>query len=184
MATQNPIVQEGTYPLPEAQMDRILLHVIVDYSGSDSEKKVLRLVRGEEPDSGSKATKNKTISQDVIFKDREEINMIHVSENIEQYIVDIISATRFPGSLSEELDKWIDYVASPRGSLAPEKCGRVDAWLEFLSDSCSPCDFTVAPGNLIEVSGFQHSGKVHISPDQWSKLLKEAKRWIHGHRPS
>jgi MoxR-like ATPase len=130
MATQNPIEQEGTYPLPEAQMDRFLLHVIVNYPDTEAEKKVLRLVRGEEASSGKKESPGKPISQKVIFEAREEINKVHVAENIEQYIVDLISATRFPENYGEELDTWIDYGASPRGSLAMEKCGRVHAWMQ------------------------------------------------------
>ncbi len=129
MATQNPIEQEGTYPLPEAQMDRFLLHVMVQYPDTESEKKVLRLVRGEENAAQKKHAKVKTIPQQTIFKAREEINQVHVSENIEQYIVDLINATRFPGKYSEQLDTWLDYGASPRGSLALEKCGRVNAWM-------------------------------------------------------
>ena len=129
MATQNPIEQEGTYPLPEAQMDRFLLHVMVHYPDTESEKKVLRLVRGEEASSTKKTKKGTVISQKVIFQAREEINKVHVSENMEQYIVDLINATRFPDKYSEQLDSWIDYGASPRGSLALEKCGRVNAWM-------------------------------------------------------
>jgi len=130
MATQNPIEQEGTYPLPEAQMDRFLMHVIVNYPDTESEKKVLRLVRGEEASAGKKESSCKSIPQDIIFQAREEINKIHVSENIEQYIVDLINATRFPEKFSEQLDTWIDYGASPRGSLSLEKCGRVSAWMK------------------------------------------------------
>ncbi|MEN8155366.1 MAG: MoxR family ATPase [Bacteroidota bacterium] len=129
MATQNPIEQEGTYPLPEAQMDRFLLHVMVHYPDTESEKKVLRLVRGEESGAGQKAAKSKAIPQKTIFQAREEINQVHVSENIEQYIVDLINATRFPEKFSEQLDTWLDYGASPRGSLSLEKCGRVNAWM-------------------------------------------------------
>jgi len=139
MATQNPIEQEGTYPLPEAQMDRFLMHVIVNYPDTDSEKKVLRLVRGEEAASGKKENKRKTIPQKTIFQAREEIHQVHVSENIEQYIVDLVDATRFPGKFSTELDQWMDYGASPRGSLALEKCGRVRAWMED-RDYVSPDD--------------------------------------------
>jgi len=139
MATQNPIEQEGTYPLPEAQMDRFLMHVIVNYPDTDSEKKVLRLVRGEEAASGKKENKRKTIPQKTIFQAREEIHKVHVSENIEQYIVDLVDATRFPGKFSTELDQWMDYGASPRGSLALEKCGRVRAWMED-RDYVSPDD--------------------------------------------
>ena len=129
MATQNPIEQEGTYPLPEAQMDRFLMHVMMDYPDPESEIKVIRLVRGEESNSGKEKTKEDLISQDIIFKAREEIYRIKVSENIEKYIVDLINATRSPQKYSEELDSWIDYGASPRGSLALDKCGRVNAWL-------------------------------------------------------
>ena len=129
MATQNPIEQEGTYPLPEAQMDRFLMHVVVHYPDTESEKKVLRLVRGEEAAAGKKAAAGKPIPQKTIFQAREEINQVHVSENIEQYIVDLINATRFPEKFSEKLSHWIDYGASPRGSLSLEKCGRVSAWM-------------------------------------------------------
>lgn len=139
MATQNPIEQEGTYPLPEAQMDRFLMHVIVNYPDTESEKKVLRLVRGEESASGKKESMPKPIPQKTIFKAREEIHHVHVSDTIEQYIVDLIDATRFPGKFSEELDQWIDYGASPRGSLALEKCGRVRAWMKD-RDYVSPDD--------------------------------------------
>ncbi|MEN8201592.1 MAG: AAA family ATPase [Bacteroidota bacterium] len=144
MATQNPIEQEGTYPLPEAQMDRFLLHVMVDYPDTESEKKVLRLVRGEEAAAEKtaaekRAAKVKTIPQKAIFQARKEINQVHVSENIEQYIVDLINATRFPGKFSEQLDTWLDYGASPRGSLALEKCGRVHAWMNG-KDFVSPDD--------------------------------------------
>jgi MoxR-like ATPase len=137
MATQNPIEQEGTYPLPEAQMDRFLLHVMVNYPDTEAEKKVLRLVRGEEASSEKKASPGKPISQQVIIEAREEINKVHVSENMEQYIVDLISATRFPENFGEELGNWIDYGASPRGSLALEKCGRVHAWMQS-QDFVSP----------------------------------------------
>ncbi len=129
MATQNPIEQEGTYPLPEAQMDRFLMHVTVDYPDSASEKKVLDLVRGEEASAPKKKTKPKTIAQRVIFDARKEIHSIHVSESIQGYIVDLVNATRYPKKYTEELDKWIDYGASPRASIAFDICGRVHAWL-------------------------------------------------------
>lgn len=148
MATQNPIEQEGTYPLPEAQMDRFLLHVIVDYPDSESEKKVLRMVRGEEAAGSQKVTKGNAIPQKVIFEAREEIRQVHVSENIEQYIVDLISATRFPDKYTEQLDKWLDYGSSPRGSLALEKCGRVNAWMKG-SDFVSPDDIRAVAHDVL-----------------------------------
>ena len=138
MATQNPVEQEGTYPLPEAQMDRFLMHIMVDYPDTDSEMKVLRLVRGEEQSNG-KEEKKEPIPQDAIFTARKEIHGIHVSENIERYIVDLVNATRYPGKYGKELEEWIDYGASPRGAIALEKCGRVHAWLNE-RDFVSPDD--------------------------------------------
>ena len=129
MATQNPIEQEGTYPLPEAQMDRFLMHVIVDYPDPESEIKVLDLVRGEEDAAPRKKSKPQTIAQKVIFDARKEIHKIHVSESIQKYIVDLVNATRFPDKYGENLDTWIDYGASPRASIALDKCSRVNAWL-------------------------------------------------------
>ena len=129
MATQNPIEQEGTYPLPEAQMDRFLMHVIVSYPDAASEIKVLDLVRSEEDSAPKNKTSVETISQNVIFEARAEINKIHVSESIKTYIVDLVNATRYPEKYSEDLGLWIDYGASPRASIALDKCSRVNAWL-------------------------------------------------------
>jgi len=129
MATQNPVEQEGTYPLPEAQMDRFLMHVIVDYPDKNSEIQVLNLVRSEEQSKHKGKSKIETIPQDVIFKAREEILDVNVSESILNYIVDLVNATRFPEKYSEDLALWIDYGASPRASIALDKCARVNAWL-------------------------------------------------------
>ena len=130
MATQNPVEQEGTYPLPEAQMDRFLMHVIVDYPDKQSEMEVLNLVRKEEQSEAKKVSaKEDSISQDVIFKAREEILNVKVSEAVLNYIVDLVNATRYPEKFSEELALWIDYGASPRASIALDKCARVNAWL-------------------------------------------------------
>ncbi len=127
MATQNPVEQEGTYPLPEAQMDRFLMKVVIDYPDDEAEKLILRLVREE---SKGKFAAYKPISQEVVFKARDEINEVEVSEAAEQYIVDLASATRYPEKHSESLDKWIEFGASPRGTIALEKCARVMAWLQ------------------------------------------------------
>ncbi len=127
LATQNPIEQEGTYPLPEAQMDRFLMHVRVDYPSDADELKIIRLVRSEQ--AGGQPEKPEAIAQKVIFTARQEINRIHSSENIERYIVSLISATRYPEKYSEQLAQWIEVGASPRGSLALDKCSRVNAWL-------------------------------------------------------
>lgn len=129
LATQNPIEQEGTYPLPEAQMDRFLMHVYIDYPDKEAELKVIRLVRSESSDEKVKSAPV-TIAQDVVFDARQEINNIYIAENIERYIVDIIAATRTPAPYSEELAEWIQVGASPRGSIGLDKCSRVYAWLK------------------------------------------------------
>jgi MoxR-like ATPase len=126
MATQNPVEQEGTYPLPEAQMDRFLMKILIDYPSDESEKKILQLVREE---SKGNHVKNEALSQDIIFTAREEIKNIEVSEAAEKYIVDLISATRYPEKYSEQFGKWIDFGASPRATIALDKCSRVMAWL-------------------------------------------------------
>lgn len=128
LATQNPVEQEGTYPLPEAQMDRFLMKVLIDYPDVESEAKVLRLVR-DESKSAEPKNENEPLSRDIIFKAREEIQNIKVSESAEKYIVDLVFATRFPGKYNQELGSWIDYGASPRGTIALDKCARVMAWI-------------------------------------------------------
>ena len=126
MATQNPVEQEGTYPLPEAQMDRFLMHVMIDYPDDESELKIMRLNREEQLSAKGKSTK---LSPQVIFDARNEIAAVKISQEVEKYIVDIISATRYPKKYSEEIDQWIDFGASPRGSIAIERSSRTHAWM-------------------------------------------------------
>jgi len=148
MATQNPIEQEGTYPLPEAQMDRFLMHIIVDYPDRESEIKVLDLVRNEENAAPIKKEKTITIPQEIIFEARKEIHKIHVSTSIQNYIVDLVNASRTPEKYSEELDLWIDYGASPRASIALDKCSRVNAWLNE-KDFVSPDDVRAVAHDIL-----------------------------------
>jgi len=129
MATQNPVEQEGTYPLPEAQMDRFLMHVLVDYPVEDDEAKIIRLVRGEEQPAAEGAAPP-PIAQDVVFAARDEIHRVAVSEAIEKYMVDLVFATRYPERYDAQLANWIHVGVSPRGGIALDKCARVVAWLE------------------------------------------------------
>ncbi|WP_152287699.1 AAA family ATPase [Flavicella marina] len=127
MATQNPVEQEGTYPLPEAQMDRFLMHVTIEYPDDNSELEIMRLNRSEQS-----AAKNDIVTKletSVVFEAREEISNISISEGMERYIVDIISATRYPSKYSEELAKYIDYGASPRGTISIDRAARTHAWM-------------------------------------------------------
>ncbi len=134
MATQNPVEQEGTYPLPEAQMDRFLMHVLIGYPDEAAEAQIVRLVRSEEAGvrtaGAAPAAAAETISQDAVFAARAEIHAIHVSEAIERYIVDLVFATRYPERYSETIKRWIQVGASPRGALALDRCGRAHAWIQ------------------------------------------------------
>ena len=130
MATQNPIEQEGTYPLPEAQMDRFLMHIYISYTDDEAEKAVIRLVRGETAAAGKKAkTDVSPIPQSAVFEARDEITAVKISEPMEDYIVALVAATRRPAEFSEELSKYIQVGVSPRGSLALDKTSRAHAWL-------------------------------------------------------
>lgn len=128
MATQNPIDQEGTYPLPEAQMDRFLLHVLINYPDDASELKIIELNRKEE--ATGQAKEKSPLAPKTIFDARKEIGAITISTDMERYIVDLISATRYPKKYSDDLAKWIDYGASPRGSIAMDRCARTHAWMQ------------------------------------------------------
>ncbi|OLL28654.1 AAA family ATPase [Burkholderia sp. SRS-W-2-2016] len=127
MATQNPIEQEGTYPLPEAQMDRFLLKVQIDYPSSDSEVGMLRLLRGESVATGASTA---VLAQEAIFAVRDEVARITVAPAIDDYIVALVNGTRAPAALDEQLGKWIEIGASPRGSIGLDRASRVHAWLE------------------------------------------------------
>lgn len=129
LATQNPIEQEGTYPLPEAQMDRFLLHVYVDYSSDEDERKILRLVRGE--DSGASTEQHDVIPAQAVLDARKEVLDVQVSDAVERYIVAIIAATRRPAEYTKSpLSQWIHVGASPRGTLALDRAARAHAWLD------------------------------------------------------
>jgi MoxR-like ATPase len=130
MATQNPIEQEGTYPLPEAQLDRFLMHVYVNYPEKQSEREIMLLVRSEEESYGAsgKAAAD-LVSQQAIFDARKEIHAIKMAPAVEQYIVSLIQATRTPELYDKELRGWIQIGASPRGTIGLDKCSRALAWL-------------------------------------------------------
>ena len=137
MATQNPIEQEGTYPLPEAQLDRFLLHVVVDYPSVDAEKRILRLARAEAAAHSSQPPA--PISQETLFAARQEILALHMAEPVEEYIVQLINATRRPALYAAELADLIEYGASPRATIALDRCARAHAWLQG-RDYVSPDD--------------------------------------------
>ena len=134
MATENPIEQEGTYPLPEAQLDRFLMHVYVDYPEEKSERDIMLLVRSEEGGDDSNpaghSAQDTRVPQDIIFSARAEIHHIQMAPAVEQYIVALIEATRHPERYDKDLRKWIQIGASPRGTIGLDKCSRAYAWLQ------------------------------------------------------
>ena len=131
MATQNPIEQEGTYPLPEAQMDRFLMHVQVGYPDEQAEEQIVRLVRGEESAAPAAAVPAADkLAQSTVFTARKEIAAINVAPAIERYVVALVAATRTPEKLDATLAKWIEVGVSPRAAIGLDKVGRARAWLE------------------------------------------------------
>ena len=129
MATQNPIEQEGTYPLPEAQLDRFLMHVTIDYPGDKEEQEILKLARNEA--KLSFAPENSSpVKQEVIFAARDEVLSIYMAENIEQYLLQIVLATRNASAYGDDLAQWLQYGASPRASITLDRCARAHAWLQ------------------------------------------------------
>lgn len=131
MATQNPIEQEGTYPLPEAQLDRFLLHVNVDYPDAEDEKRILRLNRGEARQGARRTFQpDVPISQEAINAARREVLELHLTEAVEQYIVNLIVATRNPAAIDPALGTAVQFGASPRASIALDRTARAHAWLQ------------------------------------------------------
>lgn len=132
MATQNPIEQEGTYPLPEAQMDRFLMHVSVGYPQGDAEAQIIRLARQEEASASASADASGDpgrLSPAAIFAARDAIHGIAVSEPVERYIVTLVQATRDAGRFDDDLKRWVEVGVSPRGSIGLDKVARALAWL-------------------------------------------------------
>ena len=132
LATQNPVEQEGTYTLPEAQLDRFLLKVQVKYPSKQDEIEVLRIVREEkrQQTATEKQEVVSPLSQDDIFACWQEVGDVYVSEAVEQLVVDLIHGTREPAGIDSSLSESLRYGASPRGSLALEHTARAHAWLE------------------------------------------------------
>ncbi|WP_312015778.1 AAA family ATPase [Bradyrhizobium liaoningense] len=131
LATENPIEQEGTYQLPEAQLDRFLMHVVITYPDEAVEGEIIKLNRAESAQKPKdRAAEPEPIPQQAILDARAEIDGIFVSDLAQKYMVDVITATRFPDRYGEPLNKWIQVGASPRGSLALDRCARARAWLD------------------------------------------------------
>lgn len=132
MATQNPIEQEGTYPLPEAQLDRFLMHVRIGYPSRADERRIVELVHRERLTRGRRDAEATPapLSQESVFEARRQILALHMAESVRDYIVDLVQATRDPAPYKAELGRWVSFGASPRASIALDVCARARAWLE------------------------------------------------------
>ncbi len=140
MATQNPIEQEGTYALPEAQLDRFLMHVRIDYPDAKSEHAILQLARQQaEREDTRPAPSELELGKEQIFAARHEVLHIHMAEPVEEYLVQLVLASRGPAPYSRELARWVNFGASPRATIALDRCARARAWLDG-RDYVSPAD--------------------------------------------
>lgn len=146
MATQNPLENEGTYPLPEAQLDRFLMHLNLDYPDAETELKIMRMSRKEALNHDTPSVS--PISQKDIFAARAQALEIYLAEPLEQYIVNIIMATRQPEAYSSQLSSWLEYGVSPRASLSLERCARARAYL-YERDFVSPEDIQAVAPNVL-----------------------------------
>ncbi len=138
MATQNPIEQEGTYPLPEAQLDRFLMHVKIDYPDSSAERDILALARGEAL-AQSTPKPPSTLAQEQLFAARAAVMNLYMAETMDEYLVQLVLATRTPQHYGDDLAAWLEYGASPRATIALDRCARAHAWLHG-RDYVSPDD--------------------------------------------
>ncbi len=171
MATQNPLEHEGTFPLPEAQLDRFMLQLQVDYPSPEAELEIVRLVRGEERVAGGEAHARRAdaaggIPLAALLGARIEVAEVHVAEPLERYLVDLAWATRAPAGLGGELARWIETGASPRASLALDRCGRAHAWLHG-RDYVAPEDIRAVAHDVLRhrlVLSYQAQGE-GIGPD-------------------
>jgi len=128
MATQNPIEQEGTYPLPEAQLDRFLMHIRIDYPDAAAERKILQLARNEA--RTAPAAPSRPISQADLFEARDRVLSLHMAERLEEYIVQLVLATRNPAAYGEDIADWVQYGGSPRATITLDRCARAHAWID------------------------------------------------------
>lgn len=146
MATQNPLENEGTYPLPEAQLDRFLMHINLDYPSAETEKQILRQSRQEAITHTLPTTE--PVAQADVFAARDQAMGLYLAEPLENYIVEIVMATREPLRYSPDLAKWLEYGVSPRATIALERCARARAWLHE-RDFVSPEDIQAVAPNVL-----------------------------------
>jgi MoxR-like ATPase len=183
LATQNPVDQEGTWPLPEAQLDRFLMKVLVDYPSGENEQKVMQMVRAEQQQKyhaehtefAPVQPETLMLSQQDIARCWQEISAIYVAPTVENYIVNLVNMTRHPQAVSDTLAGYISIGVSPRGTLALDRCGRALAWLEG-RDAVMPEDIQrVAPAVLRHRLMLSYQANAdNCSPDDVVRMLLDA----------
>ena len=140
MATQNPIEQEGTYPLPEAQLDRFLMHIFIDYPSAKSENLILELARKQATEQyQSEKHVPVQLSKKQVETSQQEVLDLHMAAPVQEYIVQLVLASRDPSPYSDDLARWVSYGGSPRATIALDRCSRAHAWLQG-RDYVSPED--------------------------------------------
>lgn len=149
MATQNPIEHEGTYPLPEAQLDRFLLHVRIGYPSAVTERRILQLARHEaRAQPNDSTTSASRLSQETLFRARDEILALYMADELERYLIEVVLATRDPGRYRPDLARLVQWGASPRATIALDRCARAHAWLAG-RDYVSPEDIQNLAGDVL-----------------------------------
>lgn len=174
MATQNPIEQEGTYPLPEAQLDRFLMYVKIGYPEARVEHDILMLARKEALGVSGSAEKIKPLSQKTLFEARKQVLKVHTSEALEHYLVQLVVATRNPGVYSEELGRLVRFGASPRATIALDRCSKAYAWLSG-RDYVTPDDIHLIAHDVLRhriLLSFEAEAEGITSDDLIDSLLR------------
>ena len=183
LATQNPVDQEGTWPLPEAQLDRFLMKVLVSYPSKENEQKVMQLVRAEQQQKYQQLSQNQPsaaaetlmLTQQEIAECWQAIAHVHVAPTIENYIVNLVDLSRHPENVSDTLASYLTFGISPRGTLALERCGRAQAWLEG-RDAVMPEDIKkIAPAVLRHRLMLSYQANAdNCTPDDAVQMLLDA----------
>ncbi len=148
MATQNPIEQEGTYPLPEAQLDRFLMHLRIDYPDDEAEQAILHLARAEARSQAPELRAPSPLPQETLFEARDQVLDLYMSDELEGYLLSLVLATRIPEAVGPDLEQWVEYGASPRASIGLDRCARAHAWLAG-RDFVTPEDIQVVAPDVL-----------------------------------
>ncbi len=174
LATQNPIEQEGTYNLPEAQLDRFLMYIKIDQPDAEAEKKILRLVRQEIANGKKEAVSAVSLDINDVLLAREEALQVHMSEAVEEYLVQLIMATRHPEKYDAKMAGFVMYGASPRATLALDRCAKIHAWLNE-KNFVTPDDIQAVVYDILRhrlILTFEAQAEGMTTDDVIKKLLK------------